>query len=87
MQPEFTLKGNVHSDFVGNLNKSKSTIGYVLTPARGAAILMSKLLTVVALSTTEVQIHDGYRSLQENNLHSIVFEEAGSQARENYYVL
>ena len=33
---DFTVKGYVDSDYAGDLDKSKSTTGYVFTFARGA---------------------------------------------------
>ena len=39
-------------DFVRDLNKKKSTTGYVFTLAEGVVNWISKLQTVVALSTT-----------------------------------
>ncbi|XP_027337749.1 BURP domain-containing protein 5-like [Abrus precatorius] len=52
---EFIVKGYVDSDFAGDLDKRKSTTGYVFTLAGGAVSWLSKLHTVVALSTTEVE--------------------------------
>ena len=52
---EFTVRGYVDSDFAGDLDKRKSTTGYVFTIAGGAVSWISKLQTVVALSTTEAE--------------------------------
>ena len=52
---EFIIRGYVNSDFAGDLDKRKSTTGYVFTLAGGAVSWLSKLQTVVALSTTEAQ--------------------------------
>ncbi|KAH9717588.1 hypothetical protein KPL71_021887 [Citrus sinensis] len=52
---EFTVRGYVDSDFAGDLDKRKSTIGYVFTLAGGAVNWLSKLQTVVALSITEAE--------------------------------
>ena len=41
------------SDFAGDLDKRKSTIGYVFTLAGAAVSWVSKLQTVVALSIAE----------------------------------
>ena len=49
---EFTVRGYVDSNFAGDLDKKKSTTGYVFTLAGGAVSWVSKLQTVVALSTT-----------------------------------
>eukprot|EP00253_Pinus_taeda_P011150 PITA_11150 len=47
--------GYVDSDFVGDLDKRRSTSGYVFTLAGGAISWMSKLQNVVTLSTTEAE--------------------------------
>ncbi|KAH9751081.1 hypothetical protein KPL71_014143 [Citrus sinensis] len=52
---EFTVRGYVDSDFAGDLDKRKSTTSYVFTLAGGAVSWISKLQTVVALSTTEAE--------------------------------
>ncbi|PON80582.1 hypothetical protein PanWU01x14_001380, partial [Parasponia andersonii] len=54
-RPEFTVRGYVDSDFAGDLDKRKSTIGYVFTLAKRAVSWVSKLQTVVALSITEAE--------------------------------
>ena len=45
----------VNSDFAGDLDKRRSTSGYVFTLAGGAISWMSKLQEIVALSTTEAE--------------------------------
>ncbi|KAH9801106.1 hypothetical protein KPL71_000900 [Citrus sinensis] len=52
---EFTVMGYVDSDFAGDLDKRKSTTGYVFALAGAAVSWVSKLQTVVALSTTEAE--------------------------------
>ena len=52
---KFTVRGYVDSDYAGDLDKRKSTTGYVFTIAGGAVSWVSKLQTVVALSTTETK--------------------------------
>ena len=52
---DFTVKGYVDSDFASDLNKRKSTSGYVFTLAGKAVSWVSKLQTIVALSTTEAK--------------------------------
>jgi len=52
---KFTIRGYIDSDFVGDLEKRKSTTGYVFIIAGGAVSWVSKLQTVVALSTTEAE--------------------------------
>jgi len=46
-------KGYVKSDFASDLGKRKSSMGYVFTLLGGAISWVSKLQTIVALSTTE----------------------------------
>ncbi|KAH9699197.1 Integrase catalytic domain-containing protein [Citrus sinensis] len=52
---EFTVRGYVDLDFAGDLDKRKSTTGYVFTLAGAAVSWVLKLQTVVALSTTEAE--------------------------------
>ena len=52
---EFIVRGYGDSDFVGDLAKRKSTTGYMFTLAGGAMSRLSKLQTVVALSTIDVE--------------------------------
>eukprot|EP00253_Pinus_taeda_P013675 PITA_13675 len=47
--------GYVDSNFAGDLDKRRSTSGYVFTLVGGAIIWMSKLQNIVALSTTEAK--------------------------------
>jgi hypothetical protein len=47
--------GYVDSDFAGDLDKRRTTSGYVFTLARGPVSWMSKLQNVVSLSTTEAE--------------------------------
>ena len=47
--------GYVDSDFAGDFDKRRSTLGYVFTLAGGAISWMSKLQNIVALSTTEAE--------------------------------
>jgi hypothetical protein len=53
MVPMINVCGYVDSYFVGDLDKRRSTSGYVFTLAGGPISWMSKLQNVVALSTTE----------------------------------
>ena len=45
--------GYVDSDFAGDLDKSRSTLGYVFTLLGGEISWMSKIQNIVDLSTTE----------------------------------
>jgi hypothetical protein len=49
------LVGYVDSNYVGDLDKKRSTTGYILTLARGPVSWRSTLQTTVALSTTEAE--------------------------------
>ena len=50
---DFIVRGYVDSDYAGDLDRSKSTTGYVFTLTGGAVSWVSKLQSVVANSTTE----------------------------------
>ncbi|RVW38439.1 Retrovirus-related Pol polyprotein from transposon TNT 1-94 [Vitis vinifera] len=50
---KFIIKGYVDSNFASDPNKRKSTRGYVFTLTGGAIGCVSKLQTIVALSTIE----------------------------------
>jgi len=52
---EFTVRGYVDSNFVGDLEKRKSTTGYMFTIVGGAVSWVSKLQTIVTLCTTEAE--------------------------------
>ena len=52
---KFTVRGYVDSDFAGDLEKRKSTTGYMFTIVGGAVSWVSKLQNVIALSTTEAE--------------------------------
>ncbi|KAI4357255.1 hypothetical protein L6164_001216 [Bauhinia variegata] len=52
---DFIVKGYVDSDYACDLNKSKSTTGYVFALAGGAVSWVSKLQSVVATSTTKAE--------------------------------
>ncbi|GKC58333.1 hypothetical protein Tco_1085931 [Tanacetum coccineum] len=50
-----TVKGYVDSDYAGDLDGSKSTTGYVFTLSGGIVSWVSKLQSVMAMSTTEAE--------------------------------
>ncbi|KAJ6978840.1 hypothetical protein NC653_027111 [Populus alba x Populus x berolinensis] len=52
---KFTVRGHIDLDFAGDLEKRKSTTGYVFIIAGGAVSWVSKLQTVIALSTTKAE--------------------------------
>ena len=74
---EFTVKGYVDSDFAGDLDKRKSTTGYVFTLAGGAVSWVSKLQTVVALSTTEAEYMAATQACKEAIWIQRLLEELG----------
>ena len=51
----FTVRGYVDSDYAGDLDKSKSTSGYVFTLVGGAVSWVSKLQSIVATSTRKAE--------------------------------
>lgn len=62
---EFTIKGYVDSNFTRDLDKRKSTISYVFTLAGGAASWVSKMQTVVTLSTTKAEYTAATKACKE----------------------
>ena len=74
---EFTVRGYVDSDFAGDLDKRKSTTGYVFTLAGAAVSWVSKLQTVVALSTTEAEYMAATQACKEAIWIQRLLEELG----------
>lgn len=74
---ELTVRGYVDSDFAGDLDKSKSTTGYVYKLAGGAVSWMSKLQKVVALSTTEAEYMAATQACKESIWIQRLLEELG----------
>ncbi|KAL5852379.1 hypothetical protein ACOSQ3_007497 [Xanthoceras sorbifolium] len=74
---DFTVRGYVDSDFAGDLDKRKSTTGYVFTIAGGAVSWISKLQTVVALSTTEAEYMAATQACKEAIWIQRLLEELG----------
>lgn len=62
---DFGARGYVGSDYAGDLDKRKSTTGYVFTVVGGAVSWLSKLQTVVALSTTEAEYMEATQACKE----------------------
>ncbi|GJZ17424.1 retrovirus-related pol polyprotein from transposon TNT 1-94 [Tanacetum coccineum] len=54
-ESDLIVKGYVDSDYAGDLDGSKSTTGYVFTLCGGTVSWVSKLQSVVAMSTTEAE--------------------------------
>ncbi|KAH9697593.1 Integrase catalytic domain-containing protein [Citrus sinensis] len=76
---EFTVRGYVDSDFVGDLDKMKSTTGYVFILAEAAVSWVLKLQTIVALSTTEVKYMAVTQACKEAIWIQWLLEELGHQ--------
>ncbi|KAH9753523.1 hypothetical protein KPL71_015101 [Citrus sinensis] len=74
---EFTVRGYVDSDFAGDLDKRKSTTGYMFTLAGAAVSWVSKLQTVVALSTTEAEYMAATQACKEAIWIQRLLEELG----------
>ena len=74
---EFVVRGYVDSDFAGDLDKRKSTTGYVFTLAGGAVSWLSKLQSVVALSTTEAEYMAATQACKESIWIQRLLEELG----------
>ena len=74
---EFIVNGYVDSDFAGDLDKRKSTTDYVFTLAGGAVSWLSKLQTVVALSTTEAEYMAATQACKETIWIQRLIEELG----------
>ena len=74
---EFIVNGYVDSDFAGDLDKRKSTTGYVFTLAGGAVSWLSKLQTVIALSTTEAEYMAATQACKEAIWIQRLIEELG----------
>ncbi|KZV22485.1 hypothetical protein F511_19705 [Dorcoceras hygrometricum] len=72
-----TLRGYVDSDYAGDPDKRKSTTGYVFTLAGGAVSWVSKLQTVVALSTTEAEYMAATQACKETIWIQRLLEELG----------
>jgi hypothetical protein len=74
---QFIVKGYVDSDFAGDLDKRRSTTGYVFTLAGGAVIWLSKLQSVVAISTTEAEYMAATQACKEAIWIQRLMEELG----------
>ncbi|KAH9714562.1 hypothetical protein KPL71_020696 [Citrus sinensis] len=81
---EFTIRGYVDSDFAGDLDKRKSTTCYVFTLAGAAVSWVSKLQTVVALSTTEAEYMAATQACKEAIWIQRLLEELGHKQKKIY---
>ncbi|GJX47497.1 gag-pol polyprotein [Tanacetum coccineum] len=74
-----TVKGYVDSDYAGDLDGSKSTTGYVFTLSGGIVSWVSKLQSVVAMSTTEAEYVAAAQASKEAVWLKMLLEELGHQ--------
>ena len=74
---KFVVRGYVDSDYAGDIDKSKSTTGYVFTLASGVVSWVSKLQSVVATSTTEAEYVAATQASKEAVWLKMVMEELG----------
>jgi len=74
---ESTARDYVDSDFAGDLEKRKSTTSYVFIIAGGAVSWVSKLQTVVALSTTKAEYMAATQACKEAIWMKKLMEELG----------
>lgn len=81
---ECIVRGYVDSDYAGDLDKRKSTTGYVFTLAGGAVSWVSKLQSVVALSTTEAEYMAATQACKEAIWVRRIMEELGHKQEKMY---
>ncbi|RDX72696.1 hypothetical protein CR513_47771, partial [Mucuna pruriens] len=79
---ELLVRGYVDSDFAGDVDKRKSTTGYVFTIAGGAVSWLSKLQDVIALSTTEAEYMVVTQEYKEAILIKRLMEELGHKQQQ-----
>ena len=72
-----TVKGYVDSDYAGDLDGSKSTTGYAFTLSGGTVSWVSKLQSVVAMSTTEAEYVAAAQASKEAVWLKMLLEELG----------
>jgi hypothetical protein len=78
---EYIVIGYVDSDFAGDLEKRKSTTGYVFTITGRVISWVSKLQTVIALSTTEAEYMVATQACKEATWMRKLMEEFGTNKR------
>jgi len=76
---ESTVRGYVDSDYAGDLEKRKYTTSYVFIIIGGAVSWVSKLQTVVALSTTESEYMSAIQACKEAIWMKKLMEELGQK--------
>ncbi|GKA90105.1 hypothetical protein Tco_0811917 [Tanacetum coccineum] len=74
---DLIVKGYVDSDYAGDLDGSKSTTGYVFTLSGGTVSWVSKLQSVVAMSTTEAEYVAAAQASKEAVWLKMLLEELG----------
>lgn len=74
---DFTVRGYVDSNYASDLDKSKSTTGYVFALTGGAVSWVSKLQSVVATSTTKVEYVTATQASKEAVWLKMILEELG----------
>lgn len=72
-----TVKGYVDSDYAGDIDGSKSTTGYVFILSGGTVSWVSKLQSVVAMSTTEAEYVAAAQASKEAVWLKMLLEELG----------
>lgn len=76
---DFIVRGYVNSDYTGDLDKSKSTAGYVFTLTGGAVSWVLKLQSVVATSTIEAEYVAAAQASKEAVWLKMIMEELGHE--------
>ncbi|GKB68319.1 retrovirus-related pol polyprotein from transposon TNT 1-94 [Tanacetum coccineum] len=76
-ESDLIVKGYVDSDYAGDLDGSKSTTGYVFTLCGGTVSWVSKLQSVVAMSTTEAEYVAAAQASKEAVWLKMLLEELG----------
>ena len=76
---DFIVRGYVDSDYAGDLDRSKSTTGYVFTLTSGTVSWVSKLQSVVARSTTEAEYVAATQASKEAVWLKMIMEELGHE--------
>ncbi|GKA75957.1 retrovirus-related pol polyprotein from transposon TNT 1-94 [Tanacetum coccineum] len=84
-EPDLIVKGHVDSDYAGDLDGSKSTTRYVFTFYGGALSWVSKLRSVVAMSTIEVEYVAAAQASKEAVWLKMLLEELGHEQRKVLY--
>ncbi|GKD70219.1 retrovirus-related pol polyprotein from transposon TNT 1-94 [Tanacetum coccineum] len=74
---DLIVTGYVDSDYAGDLDGSKSTTGYVFTLSGGTVSWVSKLQSVVAMSTTEAEYVAAAQASKEAVWLKMLLEELG----------